>query len=175
MKKFIPQPVLSLVLFVIWLLLNNSIAPVTIVSAFLIALILPHLTKRFWLIEAKIKRPVAFIEYLLLVLVDIVRANFVVAAQVLGRNESLDAQFLKMELDLEGSLPISILASTISLTPGTVSCRVSSDQQYLVIHILHTTDAKADIDAMKQRYEARLLTIFGQQKKEIQGDKEVVS
>lgn len=162
MNKIIPQPVLSLVLFVIWLLLNNSIAPVTLVSAFLIALIFPHITRRFWLIDASIKRPMAFLEYMLLVLVDIIRANFVVAAQVLGKNVALDSQFLKMPLDLQRSLPISILASTITLTPGTVSCRVSEDQQYLIVHVLHSTDAQNDIDEMKQRYEARLIRIFGQ-------------
>ncbi len=38
-------------------------------------------------------------------------------------------------------LAISLLANTVSLTPGTVSAYLSADRRCLIIHSLHTTDA----------------------------------
>ncbi|KTG17573.1 MULTISPECIES: Na+/H+ antiporter subunit E [unclassified Guyparkeria] len=162
MKRVLPQPVLSLVLLISWLVLNNSIAPGSIVMGAIVALIVPWITHRFWEIGAGVKDFTALIGYVGIVLVDIIQANFVVARQVLGANRSLNSQLFELELDLEGALPISILAATITLTPGTVSCRVSPDQRSLWVHALHADDAQTEITTIKQRYEARLQRIFGQ-------------
>jgi multicomponent K+:H+ antiporter subunit E len=162
MKRFLPQPILSLVLLISWLVLNNSIAPGSIVMGAIVALIVPWITYRFWEISAGVKDFSALLGYLGIVLMDIIQANFVVARQVLGANRSLNSSLFELELDLEGALPVSILAATITLTPGTVSCRVSPDQRSLWVHALHADDTQAEIATIKQRYEARLQRIFGQ-------------
>lgn len=162
MRRLLPQPVLSLVLLLAWLVLNNSIAPGSIVMGAIVGLVVPWITHRFWAIGAGIKDPVALLGYVGIVLTDIIRANFVVARQVLGSNRVLRSQLFELELDLEGALPISILAATITLTPGTVSCRMSPDQRSLWVHALHAEDHVDEITDIKQRYEARLQRIFGQ-------------
>lgn len=162
MRRFLPQPIMSLVLLISWLVLNNSIAPGSIVMGAIVALIVPWITHRFWEIGAGVTDFSALIGYLGIVLVDIIQANFVVARQVLGPNRALNSQLFELELDLRGALPISILAATITLTPGTVSCRVSPDQRSLWVHALHADDRDEEILGIKQRYEARLQRIFGQ-------------
>jgi len=162
MRRLLPQPVLSLVLLVSWLVLNNSIAPGSIVMGAIVGLVVPWITHRFWAIGAGIKDPIALVGYIGIVLADIIKANFVVARQVLGSNRKLRSRLFELELDLEGALPISILAATITLTPGTVSCRMSPDQRSLWVHALHTEDHVDEITDIKQRYEARLQRIFGQ-------------
>ena len=68
-------------------------------------------------------------------------------------------------------MPITILASTVSLTPGTVSAEVYpwtecmnegevTEQRFLLIHVLNLTDEQALINTIKQRYEAPLKEIF---------------
>jgi multicomponent K+:H+ antiporter subunit E len=68
-------------------------------------------------------------------------------------------------------MPITILASTVSLTPGTVSAEVypipeslaegeEPTQRYLLIHVLDLKDEEALIKNIKQRYEAPLKEIF---------------
>lgn len=162
MRRILPQPLLSLVLLVSWLVLNNSIHPGSIVMGALVALVIPWITHRFWEIRARVKRPVALLGYLGIVVIDIIRANFVVARQVLGPNRALRSQRFEIELELEGALPVSILAATITLTPGTVSCRISPDQSRLWVHALHADDVAEEIAGIKQRYESRLMRIFGQ-------------
>ncbi|MCL7744192.1 Na+/H+ antiporter subunit E [Guyparkeria hydrothermalis] len=162
MRRFLPQPVLSLALLITWLVLNNSVAPGSIVMGAIVGLVVPWITHRFWEIGAGIKDFTALLGYMGVVLVDIIHANFVVARQVLGPNRALNSQLFELELDLQGALPISILAATITLTPGTVSCRVSADQRSLWVHALHADDRDEEILGIKQRYEARLQRIFGQ-------------
>ncbi len=162
MRRVLPQPLLSLVLLASWLLINNSIHPGSIVMGAIVALVVPWITHRFWEISAGVKSPVALLGYLGVVLVDIIRANFVVARQVLGPNRALRSQLFEMELDLQGALPVSTLAATITLTPGTVSCRISPDQSRLWVHALHADDLSEEIAEIKQRYESRLMRVFGQ-------------
>ena len=62
-----------------------------------------------------------------------------------------------MPLRLRSDLAISLLANTISLTPGTVSTFVSADRRSLVIHTLHTTSPEKLIADIRERYEQPLL------------------
>jgi len=63
-------------------------------------------------------------------------------------------------LELTHPLAISILASTISLTPGTVSADVSDDRTLLLIHALDAESDDEVINAIRTRYEARLKEMF---------------
>jgi multicomponent K+:H+ antiporter subunit E len=55
---------------------------------------------------------------------------------------------------------ITMLAGTITLTPGTVSADLSDEGHSLLVHVLHTEDPDAVRDDIKSRYEARLKEIF---------------
>ena len=52
------------------------------------------------------------------------------------------------------------LASTITLTPGTVSCDLAADGHAILVHALHAPDPDAVRDDIKARYERRLKEIF---------------
>ncbi|CAG0909813.1 unnamed protein product, partial [Cyprideis torosa] len=65
-----------------------------------------------------------------------------------------------MPLDICSPVGISILANTISLTPGTVSCELTADHKMLLIHSLHVDDIDASIEEMKKRYERPLMEIL---------------
>ncbi|HCQ57063.1 MAG TPA: Na+/H+ antiporter subunit E, partial [Sulfitobacter sp.] len=63
-------------------------------------------------------------------------------------------------LDLKEPEAITILAGTITLTPGTVSADLSDNGRYLLVHALDATDPDAVRDEIKDRYERRLKEIF---------------
>ena len=63
-----------------------------------------------------------------------------------------------MELDTPEA--ITVLAGTISLTPGTVSSDVSACGSYLLVHALDAPDPQAEIARIKERYETRLKRVF---------------
>ena len=97
---------------------------------------------------------------MVVVLYDIVVANVSVAIKVLGPLRSLRPGFVELPLELEDDFAIALLASTISLTPGTVSADVSPDRRTLLVHALDVDDAAALVAEIKQRYERPLKEIF---------------
>jgi formate hydrogenlyase subunit 3/multisubunit Na+/H+ antiporter MnhD subunit len=98
--------------------------------------------------------------FLLKVLWDILVANVAVAALILGGRRCMRPAFVSVPLDLRTELAISILANTVSLTPGTVSAWLSPDRRTLVVHGLRVTDPAALVLEIKTRYERPLIDIF---------------
>ena len=160
MKKILPHPILSLTLWVIWLLLNNTVAPGHMVLGAILAIVIPLLTASFWEEKVCISHPLTLLKFVGVVLWDIMIANVIVAKLILGNKNTLQPKFLHIPLDLEHPLAISLLANTISLTPGTVSCDLSEDKKTLLVHGLHEEDPQATINEIKQRYEQPLKKVF---------------
>lgn len=159
--RLFPMPVHSLLLFVVWLYLNNSISAGHIVLATFFAITIPLITNRMRDEKPSLKKPLLAVRYLLRVLGDIVVANFQVAMLVVGPIRRLDPSFVAVPIDVRSDLGITILASTVSLTPGTVSAEISEDKKWLYVHALHLSDEAALIEEIKQRYEAPIKEILG--------------
>ena len=88
-------------------------------------------------------------------------ANITVAYLILfKRTRSLQPAWICVPLDLRKPEAITALAGTITLTPGTVSCDISSEGHSLLVHCLHAPDPDAVRDEIKERYERRLKEIF---------------
>jgi multicomponent K+:H+ antiporter subunit E len=101
------------------------------------------------------------IRYSFLVMWDIMVANVQVAWIVLTvPNAKLKPAWIVVPLDLLEPEAITMLAGTITLTPGTVSADLSDEGHSLLVHVLHTEDPDAVRDDIKSRYEARLKEIF---------------
>lgn len=169
--RWLPTPFRSLLLFVVWLLLNNSASPGHLILALFFAITIPLVIFPFREPQPLIERPMLAIKQVIIVLYDIVTANVQVALLILGPTKKLRPGFIKVPLDLNDEMPITILASTVSLTPGTVSAEVypipesvaegdEISQRYLLIHVLDLADEEALIKTIKQRYEAPLKEIF---------------
>lgn len=80
-------------------------------------------------------------------------ANLAVARRILGHTARLRPAFVEVPLDLESDL-------AISLTPGTVSARLSEDRRTRLVHCLDAPDPEAVRDDIKARYEAPLKEVF---------------
>lgn len=159
-SKIFPHPILVVVLWVTWLLLNNSVSPGHMVLGLVVAVSLALLTSGFWPEKVAIKSPLTLVKFFGVVMWDIVVANTTVAKLILGKNADLKPAFFYVDIDLDTPLGISILTNTISLTPGTVACDLTPDHKRLLVHALHVEDIPKTIKAIKQRYEAPLKKVF---------------
>ncbi|MBB5728350.1 Na+/H+ antiporter subunit E [Sphingomonas prati] len=161
MKRILPHPALSAMLLVVWLLMANGITAGGVVLGALFGVLLPKFTEPFWPDRPRIRFGRALLIYLVTVLFDIVVANFHVAGLILfRRNDGLRSRWLVIPIALTTPEAITVLAGTISLTPGTVSADVSADGRFLLVHALDVPDPAAEIARIKARYEAPLLRIF---------------
>lgn len=162
MARLLPHPILSPTLTGVWLLLVNSITPGQIVLGLLLGWMIPLLTQRFWPEVVTIHKPFTLLRYIGILLWDIIMANFTVARLILGDLDRLKPVFIQLPLSVTSDLAISLLANSITLTPGTVSARLSEDRRYLLIHALNEADPDTLIATIKQRYERPLQEIFEQ-------------
>jgi multicomponent K+:H+ antiporter subunit E len=161
MNRLLPHPGLTLLLVIIWMLALNAFSVGGFVVALVLAIAIPLFTAPFWPDRPPVRLGLPFIRYVALVMWDIVIANFEVAAIILfRRNRDLRPAWLAIPLDVTSTEAITVLAATISLTPGTVSCDISTDGQHLLVHTLDAGDPQAEITRIKARYERRLMEIF---------------
>lgn len=156
-----PHPVLTLLLAVVWILLQNTFSAGMAVFGLILGIIITKVTAVWWP-----ERPGGFpvgkmISYALIVIWDILVANVQVAWIVLTvPNSKLRPAWIVIPLDLVQPEAITLLAGTITLTPGTVSADLSDEGHSLLVHVLHTDDPDAERDGIKDRYERRLKEIF---------------
>lgn len=160
-RWLLPHPFLTLLLALVWVLLQNEFSAGMAVFGLILGVLIPWGTSVWWP-----ESPTGFhlgkmVVYALIVMWDIIVANIQVAWIILTKsNADLRPAWVIVPLDLKQPEAITILAGTITLTPGTVSADLSNEGHSLLVHALHTDDPDAVRDEIKQRYEARLKEIF---------------
>jgi multicomponent K+:H+ antiporter subunit E len=157
----IPHPLVTLMLAVVWILLQNEFSAGMAVFGLILGILIPWGTSIWWPNAPSGFRMGKLMSYSLVVLWDIMVANVQVAWIVLTvPNAKLKPAWIAIPLDLKAPEAITMLAGTITLTPGTVSADLSNEGGCLLVHVLHTEDPDAVRDEIKTRYEARLKEIF---------------
>jgi multicomponent K+:H+ antiporter subunit E len=160
-RRLLPHPALSVLVAVVWMLLVNAFTIGALFLAVVIGVLAPLVTSRFWPARPKIRFGPDMAGYVGIVLWDIVEANFQVAWIILTRrNRDIRSRWLAVPLALRSPEAITVLAGTITLTPGTVTADVSADGRALLVHALDVADPEAEVARIKQRYETRLLKVF---------------
>lgn len=159
--KIFPHPVLSVVLAIVWVLLVNTLTLNAVVFGAILGLVVPWLTRAYWPDAPRLRNPLMIAEYMLVVLWDIVLANVQVAMIILFKSDAARRPgWITVPLDLRTPEAITVLAGTITMTPGTVSSDLSADGHAILVHCLHAPDPEAVRDQIKNRYERRLMEIF---------------
>lgn len=160
MTSWLPHPVLTPALAVVWLLLHNTVAPGHVLLGLFLGWLIPLVTRAYWPDPVRIRRPMLLLRLCGIFLYDVLVANVVVAKLIVSGPKVLRPAFVTVPLDLRSELGVSLLANIICLTPGTVSARLSADRLELVVHTLDTDDPVQLVADIKARYERPLLEIF---------------
>lgn len=161
LERWLPHPLLTAVLILLWMLLLNSFTIGGLVMGTLLGVVIPIITSNFWPERPPIRAYGKALAFMLLVAWDVLVANVLVARLILFRPASaLRTRWVTVPLELRSPEAIAVLAGTITMTPGTVSSDLSADGRSLLVHCLDAPDAEEAVLQMKTRYEARLKEIF---------------
>ena len=156
-----PHPWLSALLIVVWCLIINGLSLGTVVFGAILGILIPIATSAYWPDRPPLAKPFKMLSYIILVMWDIIVANVQVAMIVLFKpNNKMSPNWVMIPLDLRTPEAITILAGTITLTPGTVSADFCTNGAALLVHALDAPDPDAVRDDIKNRYERRLKEIF---------------
>lgn len=157
LQRWLPHPLLSLVLVVLWMALLNDFSAGGLVVGAVLGVIIPIVTSHFWPGRPPIRAYGKAIAYIFLLAWDVLVANLQVAWLIAFRPaERLNSCWITIPIELESPEAITLLSATITMTPGTVTSDVSADGKSLLVHCLDAPDVVAEINQIKTRYERRI-------------------
>ena len=98
------------------------------------------------------------IRYLFVFARALVKANIDVARLVLRRRPHFRPGFLAVPMRAETDFEITLLANSITLTPGTIAVHVEREHRMIIIHVLNVGDDPDAVRAdVQQTLEANIL------------------
>jgi multicomponent K+:H+ antiporter subunit E len=156
------SPMVVLSLTIIWLVLQQTIAPAQILLGAVLGVLLAWASSRLRPLRAHVRRIDLAAALMLVVFWEIVQSNIAVARIVLGlvRDREVRSGFVEIPLELRDPHGLAALATIITATPGTVWAGLSGDGKRLTLHILDVQDEQQWIRYIKDRFERPLMRIF---------------
>ncbi|AMM25678.1 Na+/H+ antiporter subunit E [Variovorax sp. PAMC 28711] len=161
MKRWLPSLPLSLALFSVWLLLNQSLDAATLLLAALLSIVVPLITRSLRPATVRMRRPGVALKLTGHVMLDVAVSACNVARLLLTRSTPrIHDAFVQIPLEMRDPNGLAVLAMILCLTPGTAWGEVSFDRSTLLIHVFDIDDEAAFVALLRKRYERPLMEIF---------------
>lgn len=163
MKRWLPSPLVSGIVLLLWLLLQQSADPGNLLLGLMLAFGVPLLTRPFFhpIGFPRLKKPIQLLRLLAVAGIEIVRSCFNVSRIILfARADGLNSRFIRIPLDLKNPYGLALLSCLINMTPGTVWVEILPEKYELALHVFDLHDEQWWIDTIKSHYENPLIEIF---------------
>jgi multisubunit Na+/H+ antiporter MnhE subunit len=98
--------------------------------------------------------------FLLFYLQKLVRANLLIAWDILTPGDKTRPGFLQVPLEIQSDLGLLLFSNLLSMTPGTLCIDISSDRKYLLVHVLIQKQEEELMDEIME-IQARIKRIKG--------------
>lgn len=171
MKRWLPSPVLTVSLLLMWLLLNQTIDLAHWLLGGALGIVAPLLSRPLQPHGyARIRRPLALVRLLWFSAIEIMRSCFNVTQIILlRRSADVNSQFIRVPLDLRSPHGLALLSCLINSTPGTVWVDLLPEKHELLLHVFDLHDEAWWVDTIKMRYERPIIEVF--ETPDAQGDR----
>lgn len=119
-----------------------------------------------WLFYQKSPTPKYFrevplvIEFVIFFLWEVILSNIRLTITILSPKMNLRPAVVAVPLDLKSEVGIVILSHMITLTPGTLSLDISSNQHTIYVHVYDLDDPEKFVDRIKSKFERRVREII---------------
>ena len=161
LHRLVPAPLLSVVLFALWLLLQRSASPGNIALALALCVVVPIVTTGLRGRPVRVKRPLTAARFLFTVGRDVLVSNFQLARSLLWwKWRKPHSRFVTIPLELRDPLGLAVLAMVTTVVPGTLWSEIALDRAALRLHVWDADEEEAFIARFKARYEKPLREIF---------------
>jgi multicomponent K+:H+ antiporter subunit E len=161
MKRLFPAPLLSLSLWVLWLLLNLSLSLGHVLLGALFAFFAPIMFAPLRPLPVHMGKPLTALKLFFRVGCDVVQSNLIVGWAVWrSASKPPRSAFVKVPLDLHNAHGLAALAVVCTVVPGTVWAELALDRSVLLMHVFDLHDEAQFIEHFKTTYERPLMEIF---------------
>ncbi len=150
--------------FVTWMLLTGRFYWQNLIAGAVVSLITTLIFSKYFKIDTrKLLNPIRYfwlIVYILYFTWECVKANFDVAYRVLHPSMPVRPGIVKVKLQLKRALARTILANSITMTPGTITVDIIEDTLY--VHCIYLKDTNPENYSYKisGKFEKILTKIF---------------
>jgi len=146
-------------LALVWAAITGNFAPGNLLVGYALGLVILFFTRRvagspFYAVKAL--QAVGLVAFFLW---ELLKANLRVAADVIAPRARMRPGVIAIPLDASTDTEITVLASLVGLTPGSLSLDVSADRRTLYVHTMHLDDPDAVRREIKDGFERRLLAV----------------
>jgi len=158
-----PQLRMSIVTAVIWVLLWGDLSLANLVSGFLLGLLITwvfplppidfHGRFRLW----------PHTKLVAILLFDLVRSSFVVAAQAFHFGHTMRNAVVRVDLKTHSDLYLTLTSELVSLVPGSLVMEARRQESVVYLHVMDVRSDAAIADARRKvlRAEERVVRSFG--------------
>jgi multicomponent Na+:H+ antiporter subunit E len=147
----------------LWMVLWRTTTPATVVTGIALAVALTWLVRRSHTTSEHHRvRPLALLRYFGHMVVALVKSNIRLAWEVLTPTDYTKPGLLEVRLPPSSELVLTVIANSITLTPGTMTLGLQAETSTLVIHVLHLRDvdeARAEIEDLHRMVSAALVRV----------------
>jgi len=146
-------------LAVFWALASGRFTLASLATGFLAGLLVLFLTRRAIGAEAYLLKFPRCLALLLYFIYDLVTANLRLARDVARPKRDLKPAIIAIPMDAKTDGEITLLASLIALTPGTLTLDVSRDRKTIFIHSMYAEDVEGVRRTIKEGLEKKILDV----------------
>jgi len=155
---------LFILTFLFWLLLTFSLSPANLVAGAAAALVTSLLfTKYFFVKVVKFIQPLRYfwlLVYLVIFTWECIKANFDVAYRVLHPAMPIKPGIVKVKLGLKSDFARTMLANSITMTPGTITVDIVGDELFVHWIYVKSEDPAVYSEMIAGRFEKYIKKIF---------------
>nr|MEE4269468.1 Na+/H+ antiporter subunit E [Candidatus Krumholzibacteria bacterium] len=111
------------------------------------------LARTTWRVITKIPRLLGFLGFFVF---ELVHSSLRVAHDVITPRDQGQPAIVCVPLDVTSDLEIALLASLVTLTPGTLALGLSEDRRSMLVHAMFAPDSDELRREIKEGYERRV-------------------
>ena len=152
--------------FLVWIALTSIKDIQEVIAGILVAALVSIVAGKFLITSIKsehiFKRIISSIHYLFKFLWEMTKANLHVAYIVIHPNLPIKPGIVKIKTNLTKDSAITVLTSSITLTPGTLTVDVSPDKKEIYVHWIDvlSTDINENTKTIGGKFETLLTEVF---------------
>lgn len=149
----------NVLLALVWLALSGTLTWQNFLLGFVLGYIILWLNQRVQGRRNYARKTVVLVRFALFYLWELVQANLRAALSVLRPIRYLSPAVVAVPLNVRSDNEITVLATLITLTPGTLTLDVSDDRKTLYVHTVEMDDPES-FRTMIKALEARVQEVF---------------
>lgn len=150
------QILINLFLAVVWMFMGSEFSVASFTTGYIMGLVAVFLLRRFLPGSFYVKRVWRIVKLFFIFIIEMVKANIDVVKIVLSPKIDVHPGFYAYPCDLEEDWEVVLLASLITLTPGTVVVAISDDHSTIYIHGVDMRSAEEEIENIKNAFEKEI-------------------